>query len=470
MTATTFTPPHDFEAETMLLAALMFEADRSDIVGEVFPLVSADDFYRPPNGALFAAITKIWSKGESVNVLSVEQTMSAGDLEELGGPARLHELAFDIRSLKSLAPDAARKLRRLRKQRDMIRVCQEGLQIAYDTNADVDAALDGFERAVFDLAHGEASADADDLIGIELLDHIAVLEQRIVDAEAGEIVGGVPTGLIEIDALLSGMTDGMYVVGAPPGTGKSSFAMDAACYNAARGMPVLGFNQEMTKPQILDRYVASQAGIPLEHIRTGKMDGRDIDKVRALQARTCEWPLKVIKRPKVSPMEIRAEARKFRARHGGLGLMFVDYLQLMRLGERAENRQNEVSRVVEEISAIGMEFEVPVIALAQLNRSANTAVGVRPTQHDLKDSGAIEANAEAVLLLYREDIHNEAALKGVAEVIVDKNRHGPCGVAEVAWAGGFTTFRNLDRRHADPEMAAAVPSMGADGATPDGEF
>lgn len=461
-------PPHNLNAEQALLGAMLLSADAIDAVADI---ARPEDFYRPAHGQVFQTIVRLWSANEPVDAVTVaEELARSGQLEAVGGPAALIDWQASTPAISNAAQYASIVAEHAQ-LRQMIRVCREMSELAYSVPTDVRGALDLFESKAFGLAHGNGQHGNGEMetVGEMMPGFIEELKERCRRAAAGEIVGGLTTGFPSLDIKLGGLEPGgLYVVGAPPGTGKSALVLDMACYNASIGNPVAGFSLEMTKKQIMARFVASQAEVISGRIRAGTLEGPDWANVEKLRRRSEQWPLSVGYQSKITPLDVRAKARRVQAANGGrLSMIFVDYLQLMHLADKAENRQNEIARISGELKGIAMEFEVPLVALAQLNRAANKAAEVRPTKHDLKDSGAIEADADGVLLIYREEVHNPATPnRGVAEIIIDKNRHGEIGKVNLIFSGKFTSFRDMssDGSSSGADGSAEMVPTGYDGA------
>ncbi len=450
-------PPNDQKAEEALLGAMLLSAEAIDSVVEV---VHAEDFYRPVHGHVFAAAVRLWSANEPVDQVTVwDELRRTGLADTLGSPATMMDWVRDTPAISNAAK-YAKIVAGFARLRRLIAVCSRGIETAYDLPADIDGTLDAFEAEIFDVVH---ASDSGVLRGGDLADllpgFIESLRERCDRAAAGEIVGGLPTGLVDLDEKLGGLVAGeVYVIGALPGEGKTSLSLDIACHAASTGHPVVVFSLEMSWEQMLGRFLASRADVPGEEIRDGKITRPHWAEIERFWPKAARWPLRVLSGRSASPLDIRAQARRFRAQsRGQLGLIVVDYVQLVELAGPAENRQNEVRKISGQLKSMAMEFGVPVIANAQLNRGATISPDYRPKKSDLKDSGALEADAAGVLLLYREELHNPTTdRKGICEVIIDKNRYGKTGKVDLRYVAEWTTFRNLSSRPAPPPPQLAL--------------
>ncbi|MGH3496718.1 MAG: replicative DNA helicase, partial [Nocardioidaceae bacterium] len=328
--------------------------------------------------------------------------------------------------------------------RRLIGVAGEIAEMGYSVPDDVEAVVDQAESLVFDVAERRTQdtlRPLKDLLEASL-DRLEALYER------GESITGVPTGYLDLDERLSGLQkSALIIVGSRPAMGKTSFALGMAAHAAMEShTPVLLFSLEMSHAEITNRLLVSEARVDAGRIRNGKLVESDWSKISHAIGRLGEAPLFIDDNPNLTVMEVRAKARRLKARQGELGLIIVDYLQLMSGRHSAENRQVEVSEISRGLKVLARELEVPVVALSQLSRGLESRVDKRPVLADLRESGSLEQDADVVMFLYRDEVYNpESADRGTAEVIVAKHRNGPTGKAQLAFLDHFTRFANMAR-------------------------
>ena len=434
-------PPHNLEAEESLLGAMLLS---KDAIATAVETVRPEDFYKPAHGHLFEAIQSLYGQGEPVDPVTVaEELRRANLLEALGGKSAI----LRIQTGTPAAANAAYYARIVEEHsllRRLIGVAGEIAEMGYDVPDDVSATLDRAETLVFEVAERRVS---NSLIGIypalqQSLEHLEALFER------GDGVTGVPTGFIDLDDLLLGLQpSALVVVAARPGQGKTSFALGAASHVALETRrPVVFFSMEMGYLELTQRLLAAEAGVNSRLLRTGKIPEGDWTKISHAVGRLAEAPFYIDDNPHLTVMEMRAKTRRLKARHGDLGLVVVDYMQLMSTPRRAENRQVEVSELSRGLKILARDLETPVVALSQLNRSLEYRQDKRPMLADLRESGSIEQDADIVCFIYRDDSYNpESTEKGTAEVIVAKHRNGPTGKVRLAFLEHLTKFANMAR-------------------------
>jgi replicative DNA helicase len=434
-------PPHNVEAESSLLGALLLS---SDAVGAVAELgLAADEFYKPAHQHLYEAVRALAAAGEPVDAVTVaDELRRAGLLEDLGGPGLLVDLQASTPAISNAAR-YARIVQDTAVLRRLISVSSEIAEIAYDEPDDVTKALDEAEHKVFQLADKRV-VDSTRPIADLLQSTMSHLEETY---ERGNALTGVPTGFTDLDELLSGLQRAtLNIVGARPSMGKTAFALNVAAHVAQQAMqPVLFFSLEMGHLELTQRILAAEAQVDLKKIRTGDLTQADWSKIgRALHNLDC--PLYLDDNAQVSVMEIRAKARRMRSRHGGLALVVIDYLQLMTGRTVAENRQLEVSEISRNLKILARELDVPILALSQLSRNLESRSDKRPMLADLRESGALEQDADVVMFIYRDEVYNEdSPERGAAEVLVAKHRNGPIGTRRLVYRNQFTRFDNAAR-------------------------
>ena len=432
-------PPHNLQAEESLLGAMLLSRDA---IAAAVEIVDADNFYKPAHGHIFEAITSLFAAGEPADPVTVAEELNrAGLLDMVGGMP----LLITIQANTPATTSAARYARIVEEHallRRLIAVGGEIAEIGYDLPEDVPKAVDRAESMVYEVAQRritDTMAPIGDLLGANL-DRLEKLYER------GEAVTGVPTGYLDLDELLSGLQkSALVVVGARPSMGKTSFALGIATHAAVdAARPVLFFSLEMSQLELSQRILCSEARVDSTKVRTGRLSAQDWTKINNSVGRLVEAPIYIDDNPNLTIMEIRAKARRLRSRIGDLGVVVVDYVQLMGGRNSAENRQVEVSEISRGLKILARELDTPVVALAQLNRQLETRADKRPMLSDLRESGSLEQDADVVLFLYRDDVYNpETSDRGTAEVIVAKHRNGPTGKVRLAWLDHYTKFANM---------------------------
>jgi replicative DNA helicase len=436
-------PPHNLEAEESLLGAMLLSRDA--ITAAVEARVDATDFYKPAHTHIFEAVMALYGQGEPVDVVSVaEELRKVQLLEPLGGRATLLRIQAGTPASAN-AGHYATIVSELALLRRLITVAGDIAEMGYDTPDDVTETLDRAESLVFEVAERRVS---ESLIGISdslqaTLDQLESMYGRDTD------VTGVPTGYQELDDLLLGLQpSNLVIVAARPGAGKTSFALGAAA-NAAlvSRRPTLFFSMEMGNLELTKRLLAGEARVEARKLWTGNIPEGDWTRLSHAVGRLAEAPLFIDDNAHCTIMEMRAKARRIRARYGDLGMIVVDYIQLMSSGVRnPENRQVEVSDLSRGLKILARELDCPVMALSQLNRQLEYRQDKRPMLADLRESGSLEQDADVVCFIYRDEIYNpESDQRGTAEIIVAKHRNGPTGSTRLAFLDHLTKFANMAR-------------------------
>ncbi len=432
-------PPHNLEAEESLLGAMLLSRDA---IAAALEHCSAGDFYKPSHAHIFEAITALYAAGEPADTVTVaDELRRAGALEEVGGPAGLVALQANTPAISSAGRYAGiveehALLRRL------IAVAGEISELGYSLPDDVVGTIDRAESMVFEVAQrrtADSIAPLEELLS-KSLDRLEELYDR------GEAITGVPTGFHDLDELLAGLQpSNLVVVGARPSMGKTAFALGMAAAAAMSNVPVLFFSLEMSHLEIAQRVLCAEARVDATRMRNGRLHEDDWSKISHAIGRLGSAPLHIDDNPNVTIMDIRAKARRMKSR-GGLGLVVIDYLQLMTGRNSAENRQVEISEISRGLKLLAGELEIPVIALSQLSRTLESRADKRPMLADLRESGAIEQDADVVMFLYRDEVYNaESPDRGTAEVLIAKHRNGPTGVVQLAFVANYARFANMAR-------------------------
>ena len=433
-------PPHNIEAEESVLGAMLLSRDA---IVDAVEICASDDFYKPAHGHVFDAITSLYSQGEPIDPVTVADELRRADLlDAIGGPAAL----ITLQAGTPATSNAARYARIVEEHsllRRLIGVAGEIAELGYDVPDDVDAAVDRAESMVFEVAQRRVTDTTRPLR--ELLS--AQLDRLESLYERGEAITGVPTGFIDLDEQLAGLQNSnLVIVGARPAAGKTSFALNIVAHAAMDAhVPVVFFSLEMSHLEITQRLLCAEARVDATRMRNGKLLETDWPKISHAIGRLGEAPIYVDDNPAITVMDIRAKCRRLKSRDG-LGLVVIDYLQLMSGRNSAENRQVEISEISRGLKILARELQVPVIALSQLSRNLEMRADKRPMLADLRESGALEQDADVVMFLYRDEIYNpESPDRGTAEVIVAKHRSGPTGTARLAFLGQYTRFANMAR-------------------------
>ncbi|MFL6649852.1 MAG: replicative DNA helicase [Sulfurifustaceae bacterium] len=446
-------PPQSIDAEQSLLGGLLLDNQRWDAIAD---RVSVDDFYRREHRLIFGAIAALCNENSPADVITVSERLEqAGDLEKAGGLAYLGALANNTPSAANV-PAYADIVRERSILRQLITTANDVSEAAYNPGErNADEVLDFAEKRIFDINENRARKRG----GFQPIASILTQTVDRIDQlyRTHGTVTGVPTGFTDLDDKTSGLQPSdLIIIAGRPSMGKTTLAMNIA-ENAAVGhkLPVAIFSMEMPGTQLAMRMIASLGRINSHRVRTGKLDDEDWPRLTSAVSLLSDAPIFIDDTPALSPMELRARVRRIKREHG-LGLIIVDYLQLMQSGDSssAENRATEVSSITRALKGIAKEMNVPLIAMSQLNRSLEQRTDKRPVMSDLRESGAIEQDADVILFIYRDEVYNEdSPSKGTAEVIIGKQRNGPIGKIVLTFLGEYTKFENyisggLEREYA----------------------
>lgn len=433
-------PPHSVEAEASLLGAMLLSREAVSIAFERG--VRADEFYKPAHQHIFDAIRALNSSGEPVDPITVGDELRRNNLlEGIGGMDTLLTLQNATPAITS-AERYAKIVRETASLRKLISVAAEIAEIAYSGPEDVSRAIDESESKIFEVSEsniGDTSQRLGSLVNVAMDE----LEERANNKGA---ITGTATGLIGLDNILLGLQPGtLNILGARPAMGKSALALGLAVHVARNsGKQVLFFSLEMGTAELVQRILASEAGVDSKILRTGRPSPNDWTKIGHAVGRL-DIPLIIDDSPGTSVGAIRAKTRRIVSRQGEVGLIVIDYLQLMGGDGKPENRQLEVSEISRKLKLLAREFKVPILALSQLSRSLEARSDKRPTLSDLRESGALEQDADVVMFLYRDEVYNpeNKSELGIAELSVSKHRAGPLGKVRLAWLAAYTRFDNF---------------------------
>jgi replicative DNA helicase len=440
-------PPHSLEAEQSVLGSMLIAPDSWDKVVEI---VVEDDFYNRAHRVIYSAVLKLLNQNQAVDTTTVKNTLEQHDqLEEAGGFAYLIELAQNTPSAANVVA-YANIIKERAVVRELIGVAHDIAEIGYHPEGrDSTDILDIAESKVFEIAQkrqGENEGPKD--VTNVLTKTVTRLDELV---KQGSDITGVSTGFSDLDQKTSGLQPSdLIIVAARPSMGKTTFAMNL-CENAMlmQDKPVLVFSLEMPAEQIMMRMLASLSRVNQTNIRTAQLDDNEWSRMSATIKHLKEKDnLFIDDSSGLTPMELRTRARKIVKEKGGISLIMVDYLQLMRVPSLSDNRTLEIAEISRSLKALAKELEVPVVALSQLNRGLEQRADKRPINSDLRESGSIEQDADLIMFIYRDEVYHEnSELKGIAEIIIGKQRNGPIGTSRLTFQGQFSRFDN----YAGPE-------------------
>ena len=437
-------PPHSVEAEQSVLGGLLLDNAAWDRITDV---LGEEDFYRFDHKIIWQHITRLIGLARPADVVTVYESLaSAGKAEELGGLAYLNALAHNTPSAANI-----RRYAEIVRERSMLRklvsVADEIAAAAFNPQGkEARQLLDEAESRVFQIAQ-EGSRGVTGFQEIQpLLSAVVERIDELYHREGDSDITGVPTGFTDLDRMTSGLQAGdLVIVAGRPSMGKTSFSMNIGEHVAIeQGLPVAVFSMEMGAVQLAMRMVGSVGMLDQHRMRTGKLTAEDWPRLTHAVQRVQEAQIYIDETPALSPNEVRARARRLARQCGQLGLIILDYLQLMSGSGGGENRATEISEISRSLKALAKELNCPVIALSQLNRSLEQRPNKRPVMSDLRESGAIEQDADVILFIYRDEVYNpDSPDKGTAEIIIGKQRNGPIGTVRLTFQGASTRFLNF---------------------------
>lgn len=434
--------PANLDAEQCVLGAMLLNADA---IADALETCSADDFHSPKHRLIFAAMVSLYSRGEPVSVTTVLEHLDRDD-RWLNNrePAYLNTLQIQAPS-RSTAGHYGRMVRKCSLLRQLIEVGSEITELGFMPTDDVDSVLDRAETMLFAVADRRASKGLRHISEL-LAETIDVVEQRFNGVSLG-----VPTGYLDLDQHLLGLQpSNLVVIAARPSMGKSALALGIAAQAQERTkLPVAVFSFEMSDDELTERMISSDASIDSVTLRSGRLSDGEWTRFATSVGRLRDAYLYVDDDPTTTVMGMRAKARRLKAQHG-LSLVIVDYMQLMETHAKRENRQAEVAEISRGLKIMARELNVPVVAMAQLSRALELRSDKRPMLSDLRESGAIEQDADVVLFIYRDEVYYPTSPDaGLAEIIVAKHRNGPTGTVKLAWLPKYTRFANRARMTSD---------------------
>ncbi|HKK96288.1 MAG TPA: replicative DNA helicase [Anaerovoracaceae bacterium] len=438
-------PPHDIEAEKSVIGALLLS---SDALSEVIDALKPEHFYKKEHQEIFSAVTSLFYKSSNVDMLTVcDELKQRKALEIVGGRAYIAMLTEGV-PVVSNAKDYAKIISEKAGLRKLIKAANDIEEKSYEGQEKTEEILDFAENSVFSIAQDSQVKNYENISDVVVRNISKIEEAQKMDGD----VTGIPTGFRELDKLLSGFhPSDLIIVAARPGMGKTAFALNIAEQTAERGKSVLIFSLEMSNEQLGQRMLAMHSRVDMEKIKKGQIEENDWDKIAETNDSFAKMKVSIDDSPGVSILEIKNKCRRLKAEKG-LDLVIIDYLQLMSLKGRVENRQQEISSLSRSIKLLAKEMNCAVMLLSQLSRAPEQRTDHRPLLSDLRESGSIEQDADIVMFLYREDYYNKLAeaetdtmKKGICDVIIAKHRNGPTDTVELTWLDKYTRFGDKER-------------------------
>lgn len=433
-------PPHSIEAEQSVIGSLMLDNKSWD---KIVDKVAEIDFYHQGHRQIFKVISELGKKNTPFDVLTIAEALkNLAQLDNVGGELYLFELVRNTPSAANVSA-YAQIVRERSILRQLIGIANEIADSAFNTQGQESSEiLDKAEQKIFKIAEQGSRGSGPRSI----TEYLAKASDRIDTLyNSNQTVTGISTGFTDLDEMTSGLQPGdLVIVAGRPSMGKTTFAMNIAENAAIRVRePVLVFSMEMPGEQLALRMMSSLGRIDQHRVRNGKLNDEDWPRITSAVSMLSEAPMFIDDTAALSPAEVRARARRLAREHGKLGLIVVDYLQLMQVPGYKENRTNEISEISRSLKALAKELSVPVIALSQLNRSLEQRQDRRPVMSDLRESGAIEQDADLIAFIYRDEVYNDDSPdKGKAEIIIAKQRNGPIGKVILTFLGQYTVFEN----------------------------
>ena len=436
-------PPQNLEAESSVLGGILLDNDAINVVLEI---LRPEDFYRESHRKIFRAMIELLDRSEPVDLITLSEFLKGrNELEAVGGTSYLASLADFVPTAANIA-HYARIVREKAILRSLISSATEIATRGYEEQGNVEEFLDSAEKVIFDISERKIKASFV-AVGDMIKDTLKTVEKLY---ERKEMITGVSTGYEDLDRITAGLQPSdLIIVAGRPGMGKTAFALNLATNAAYTGVGAAVFSLERAKEQLVLRMLCSEAHVNSSKVRSGYLGERDFPQLAKAAGRLHEAPIYIDDTPAISVLELRAKARRLvRDRTKKIGLIVVDYLQLMRGMGAANNREQEISEISRSLKALAKELNLPVIALSQLNRKVEDRTGRKPQMSDLRESGAIEQDADVIMFIYREELYdkNNEDLKGKAEVIIEKQRNGPTGTITLTFLSEYTRFENYAER------------------------
>ncbi|MBI2092667.1 MAG: replicative DNA helicase [Deltaproteobacteria bacterium] len=439
-------PPQNIEAEQSVIGAMLIDGDA---VTKVLEILTESAFYRESHKKIFSSIVELYQKNEPADLVTVTNVLKGrGWLEDVGGPSYLTNLVANIPTAANVGY-YAKIIYEKSVLRHLISAATDIINGSYSESSQVDSFLDQAERIIFEVAQKKIKQSFYSIKDI-VKDSFRTIEKLY---EKKELITGVPTGYHELDKMTAGLQPSdLVILAGRPSMGKTALALNMAAHASVEmNMPSAIFSLEMSKEQLVQRLLCSEAKVSGSKLRGGFLSESDWPKLTRAAGSLSEAPIYIDDTPAINVLEMRAKARRLQ-KDKGIKLIIVDYLQLMRSVTRSDSREREISEISGSLKALAKELSVPVLAISQLNRAVESRHDKRPQMADLRESGAIEQDADVIMFVYRDEVYNrESQEKGIAEVIIGKQRNGPVGFTKLAFLNEYTKFENLAKR-ADEAM------------------
>lgn len=433
-------PPHNLEAEIAVLGSMLMG---EDAISKAIECLDESCFYRDSHRKIFSGIINLYNTSKAVDIITlIEELKKTEVLNDIGGPSYITSLANSVPTSANVLY-YAKIVKEKAVLRHLISTATQIVQEGFEPDSDVDDLVDRAEKMIFEVASRKVDSNIVHIKDIikDSIERIDILYQK------KENVTGIPTGFFDFDAMTAGLQDSdLIVIAGRPSMGKSAFAASIAEHvSIIKKIPLVFFSLEMSKEQLVQRMLCSHARVNAHKVRTGFLSQSDWPHLTNAAGKLSEAPIFIDDTPALSLLELRAKARRFKSQHD-IRLIVVDYLQLMRGPQKSENRQQEISEISRSLKALARELNVPLIAISQLSRAVEQRSDHRPQLSDLRESGAIEQDADLVALLLREEYYNETEEnRGVAEVNIAKQRNGPVGTVRLAFVSEYARFDNLSK-------------------------
>ena len=440
-------PPQNIEAEQSILGSVLLENHAINAAQEI---INPNDFYNEAHRRIFSVIAELADKNEPVDLITLSNALKDRKLlDSVGGTAYLASLVDNVPSAANIS-NYAKIVKEKAILRGLIGSATEIINSCYETGSDVDQVLDKAEHRIFEISENKIRTSFYPIKNI-VRESFKAIEDLFTRKE---LITGVPTGFHKIDDMTSGLQNSdLIIIAGRPSMGKTAFALNIAQHAALETQtPVAIFSLEMSKEQLAFRMLSSEAKVDSGRIRKGYLGETDWPKLTTAAGRLSEASLYIDDTPAITVLEMKAKSRRLKA-ESGLGLIIVDYIQLMRASTYQNSREQEISEISRSLKALAKELKVPVIALSQLNRKVEDRPNRRPQMADLRESGAIEQDADVIAFIYRDEVYNKSddnPEKGIAEIIIGKQRNGPTGVVKLTFLEKYTSFENLAHAESIP--------------------
>ncbi|MBA4417852.1 MAG: replicative DNA helicase [Syntrophus sp. (in: bacteria)] len=434
-------PPQNLEAEQSLLGGLLVDAES---INKVADIVGPDDFYKEAHSKIYGVILDLYDKNEPIDLITVSSAAKdKGIIERIGGITYLNTLVDQMPSAANIA-QYAKMVREKALVRNLMNVATEIIEKGHDVDSGVENYIDDAEKMIFQVAENKLRPSFFSVRDI-VKENVKTIERLSQNKQS---VIGVPTGFTDLDRVTSGLQPSdLIVVAGRPSMGKTAFCMNIAQFvgnQDGNSMQVGIFSLEMSKEQLVTRLLSSESEVGQSKLRTGALSGMDWQRLAQAAGKLCDASIFIDDSPGMSVLELRARARRLKKEHG-LSLLIIDYLQLMRGRSNMERREQEISEISRSLKGLAKELNIPVIAISQLNRMVEQREDRRPRLSDLRESGAIEQDADVIIFIYRDEVYikDKEENKGIAEIIIGKQRNGPTDTIKLAFLSECAAFRNL---------------------------